>query len=267
VTTSRGGRLSGIDGVCAVITGAANGIGAAHADAFASAGASVACLDIDKAGARRVADGIARRRVQSIAIHADVTSFQSMREAAATARETLGPCRHLIANAGIIGPLGPTADTDENARRRTLDVDVTGVTSPVKAFVTQVCDESGTIMIASLVSGLRGWSGSIAYHASKHAVIGPMRSWANDFATHGVRVNAVYPGRVDTAMIDIQAEANGLSHSESESLRAKDQLVERFLAPQEVADAVIWVSSDPAAMVNAVALPVDGGLIEPTMPS
>lgn len=258
------GAVPGVTGTVAVVTGAGRGIGAAYAQTLGAAGASVACLDIDEPSALQVASEIVSAGGTALGIRADVTDDVSLGEAAATVASELGPTRHLIANAGILGPMGPTADVDLDHWKSTLDVNVTGVFLSVKLFADQVRSQAGTIMLASSVAGLRGWTDMIAYHASKHAVIGLMRCWANEYAADGVRVNAVCPGWVETAMIGAQAEAAGLSADEAEALWTTDQLIERFVQPQEVANAVVWVCSDWASMIQAVVLPVDGGLVERT---
>lgn len=258
--------LPGLEGKVAWVTGAGRGIGATYAAALARAGVTVACLDVNGDAAESVSAAIRGGGGHALAIEADVTRLDSMQRAADRAAVELGPADIVIPNAGVLGPIGPTVDADVDLWGRALAVNLTGVFLTVKVAVPQMQHRGGSIVLVASVSALRGWTGMIAYHATKHGVIGLMRSWANEFAADGIRVNAVCPGWVDTSMIDTQAEAAGLSRAQAEALWSKDQLIERFVKTSEVADAVLWLCSDAAAMINGVALPVDGGLLERTIP-
>jgi NAD(P)-dependent dehydrogenase (short-subunit alcohol dehydrogenase family) len=121
------------------------------------------------------------------------------------------------------------------------------------------------MVLVSSISGLRGYAAAGAYNASKHGVIGLMRTLANELAPIGVRVNAVCPGWVDTPMFDAQVEIAGLSRTEAVTRWAPDQLIERLVTPDEVSDAVLWLLSSSARMITGVALPIDGGMLERTL--
>ncbi len=149
---------------------------------------------------------------------------------------------------------------------RTIAVNLTGVFHTARAAIPQLAEGGGAMVIVSSISGLRGYAGAIAYNASKHGAIGIMRTLANELAAEGVRVNAVCPGWVDTPMFDAQVRIAGLSRDEAVRRWAPDQLIERLVAPDEVSDAVLFLLSDAAAMLTGVALPVDGGMLERTLP-
>ena len=121
-------------------------------------------------------------------------------------------------------------------------------------------------MNVASIAGLVAVADRAAYNASKHGVIGLMRTLANELAPIGVRVNAVCPGWVDTPMFDAQVEIAGLTKPEAVTRWAPDQLIERLVTPDEVSDAVLWLLSPAARMITGVALPVDGGMLERTLP-
>jgi NAD(P)-dependent dehydrogenase (short-subunit alcohol dehydrogenase family) len=115
-------------------------------------------------------------------------------------------------------------------------------------------------MISS-VCGLTASSGYGAYNASKHGVIGLARTLAHELAPHGVTVNAICPGWVRTPMFDHSVD-EAVEGAEPVDAFARMQLIERLIEPEEVTDAVVWITSTQARMVTGVALPVDGGLLE-----
>jgi NAD(P)-dependent dehydrogenase (short-subunit alcohol dehydrogenase family) len=145
-----------------------------------------------------------------------------------------------------------------------LRVNLTGVFHTARAAIPQMRDGGGMVLVSS-ISGLRGYAEAGAYNASKHGVIGLMRTLANELAPIGVRVNAVCPGWVDTPMFDAQVEIAGITKAEAVTRWAPDQLIERLVTPDEVSDAVLWLLSPAARMITGVALPVDGGMLERTL--
>jgi len=143
-------------------------------------------------------------------------------------------------------------------------VNLTGVFHTAKAAIPQLGEGGGMVLVSS-ISGLRGYAEAGAYNASKHGVIGLMRTLANELAPMGVRVNAICPGWVDTPMFDAQVEIAGFSKAEAVTRWAPDQLIERLVTPDEVSDAVLWLLSPAARMITGVALPIDGGMLERTL--
>jgi NAD(P)-dependent dehydrogenase (short-subunit alcohol dehydrogenase family) len=122
------------------------------------------------------------------------------------------------------------------------------------------------MVLVSSISGLRGYAGAAAYNASKHGVIGLMRTLANELARSNIRVNSVCPGWIDTPMLDAQVEIAGMTRDDAVGLWSRDQLIERLVTADEVSDAVEWLTSTSSAMITGVALPVDGGMLERTLP-
>lgn len=255
-------------GRVAWVTGAASGIGAATARHLAAEGAHVACFDIDEQGLSHVVDGIERAGGTACPLVADVTDWDALRTAAAFVEERLGPVETVVASAGIVHRRLEVADLDLPTWQHVLDVNMTGVFLTVKAAIPQLSHRGrGAVVIVSSVGGLRGGPGYAAYTASKHGVIGLMRSLANELAPDGIRVNAVCPGSVDTPMLDGQAATLGLDRAEADRRWAKDHLFPRLISPAEVANAVVWIARDASQMMTGVALPLDGGfLVRPPEP-
>jgi NAD(P)-dependent dehydrogenase (short-subunit alcohol dehydrogenase family) len=253
-------------GKVAWVTGAASGMGANHALRLARAGCRVGLIDVDGGGLGRVSRAIAAEGREAQAETGDVSDWSAISEAADRLLATLGPPDIVVANAGILGATDPVANLNPADWARVIAVNLTGVFHTCKAAIPHMTP-AGTLILVSSVSGLRGYAGSSAYNASKHGVIGLMRTLANELSDQGIRVNAICPGWVDTPMFDLQVEVAGLDRAVATAVWSRDQLLERLLTPDEVSDAVLWLASPRAAMVTAVALPIDGGLAERTLPT
>jgi NAD(P)-dependent dehydrogenase (short-subunit alcohol dehydrogenase family) len=258
-------RENGFAGRVAWVTGAGAGMGARHAERLAACGARVACLDINGNAAERVAAGIRARGGVAAAATADVGNWEATRVAAEAMQADLGAVDAVVANAGVLGPVAPVSELEPAEWSHALRVNLTGVFHTAKAAIPQMRSRGGAMVLVSSISGLRGYAGAAAYNASKHGVIGLMRTLANELAGDGIRVNAVCPGWVDTPMFDTQVHIAGLGRAEAISRWASDQLIERLVTPDEVSDAVLWLLSEGARMVTGVALPVDGGMLERTL--
>jgi NAD(P)-dependent dehydrogenase (short-subunit alcohol dehydrogenase family) len=253
-----------MQGRVAWVTGAGSGMGARHAQRLAEAGARVACFDIDRKAADGVAASITEADGEAISLVADVGDWAAFSAAADQAARELGPVSAVVANAGVLGPVASIRDLDPADWEQTLRVNLSGVFHTAKAAIPQMGEGGGMVLVSS-ISGLRGYADAGAYNASKHGVIGLMRTLANELAPIGVRVNAVCPGWVDTPMFDAQVEIAGLSRTEAVTRWAPDQLIERLVTPDEVSDAVLWLLSPSARMITGVALPIDGGMLERTL--
>jgi NAD(P)-dependent dehydrogenase (short-subunit alcohol dehydrogenase family) len=253
-----------MQGRIAWVTGAGGGMGARHAERLAQAGARVVCFDVDQAKVERVAASITSAGGEAVALAADVGDWDAFSTAAEAAERELGAVDAVIANAGVLGPVAAIRDLDPGAWEHVLRVNLTGVFHTARAAIPQMRDGGGMVLVSS-ISGLRGYAEAGAYNASKHGVIGLMRTLANELAPIGVRVNAVCPGWVDTPMFDAQVEIAGITRAEAVTRWAPDQLIERLVTPDEVSDAVLWLLSPAARMITGVALPVDGGMLERTL--
>jgi NAD(P)-dependent dehydrogenase (short-subunit alcohol dehydrogenase family) len=223
----------------ALVTGGARGIGLAIADAFRDAGAAVVVLDRDEAD-----------------VVGDVTRAEDVERAVAVAVERHGGLDWAVNNAGItLHQKLRTHEIGEADWRRVIDVDLTGVFLSMRAEIPAMLERGGgSIVNISSVAGLVGSSAAdAAYGAAKHGVIGLTKTAALDYATAGIRVNAICPGAVDTAMTADATHVGDFFVTSNPS--------QRLARPAEIAAAALWLCSDAASFVTGAALPVDGGYV------
>lgn len=264
------------------ITGVARGQGREHALRFAAEGARIIGVDLcedlpETLYPMATPDDLAEtvRQVESsggemVARSADVRDLPSLREAFVEGFDRFGRIDIVVANAGIYTPTPVQFATSEQWSE-TIDINLTGVFNTVKVAVRRMIEqrEGGAIAITSSIAGLKGMYGTAAYNASKHGVVGFMRSIALELAPHRIRVNTVHPTSVDTPMINNDVFPS-LVRSDLESPNMED--VADFLRPQQplnipwveasdISDAVLWLCSDEARYVTGVTLPIDGGAL------
>ncbi len=249
---------AGLEGKVALVTGAGSGIGRASALAFAGAGARVCVVDLDEAGGRDTASSITDSGGLARFVRADMTQSGEVEAVVDDAVSTLGglDCAHN--NAGISGAGGFVADYAENEWDRVISVNLKSVFLSMKYEIPRMVERgSGTIVNTSSAAGLVGFAGLPAYVASKHGVIGATRAAALEYVKSGVRINAVCPGSTRTPMLE-----RFMAGDESmEKMMAAGQPIGRLARPEEIAAAVLWLSSDAASFVVGHALTVDGGAV------
>lgn len=246
--------MASLQGRTALVTGAGQGIGQAIAVAMARAGAAVVVTDIDEASARQVADGIRRDGAEAIALRLDTSREDHHAEAIDAALARFGALHIACNSAGIAGTGAAVADYDLSDWQRLFSVNVQGVFLGVKAQARAMARHGGSIVNMGSALGGTPQLRASAYVAAKHAVHGFTRAAAMDCAPMGIRVNAVAPGYVDTPMLG-QYPAERV-----EQLRGRHMLG-RLARAEEVAAAVVWLSSDAASFVTGAILPVDGGYL------
>ena len=245
-----------LTGRLALVTGAGHGNGAAIAQGLAAAGAKVIVTDIDKEGARTIADAIVKAGGEARSYQLDVTDEDACAMLAADIALLVGPIRVLVNNAGIF-LRGPLVAPDGRERwERTMEVNVQGPFNVTMAFMDQLKLTKGTIVnIASINSFVVGM-GTGSYPVSKGALAQFTRALAAELAVDGIRVNALAPGLIETAM--------------TEPTRADPKKLEAFLnhvpmkragQPEELAGPVVFLCSDAASYVTGAILAVDGGFL------
>ncbi len=250
--------MASMQGKVAMVTGASAGIGRAAALAFAREGAHVALADIDVERGEATATEVEGLGVEATFIRADVSDGSSVADLVRGTVDRLGRLDFAFNNAGIEGVQAPTADCTVENWDRTIAVNLTGVFFCMREEIPRMLDHGGGVIVNnSSVAGLVGFPGIPAYTASKHGILGLTKTAALEYASQGIRVNAVCPGVIDTEMI------TRFTHGDA---AVADQLLEtepvgRLGTPTEIADAVVWLCSERASFVTGHALAVDGGFV------
>jgi len=241
------------NGKVAFVTGAASGIGRATAVAFAAEGARVAILDLTEDGLRDTADAIQNAGGEVLVIACDVSKPEQVEAAVARTVETFGRLDVAFNNAGVENKAAPVAEIELDEWDRILDINLRGTFICMKHELAQMVRQgSGVVINTSSGAGIRGVAGGAAYAASKHAIIGLTKSAALDYAMLNIRVNAILPGNIETPMMD--------RFTGGDVQKAIDlEPVGRLGKPEEIADAVLWMSADLGAFVTGAAISVDGG--------
>jgi NAD(P)-dependent dehydrogenase (short-subunit alcohol dehydrogenase family) len=244
------------DGQVALVTGAAAGMGLATAQAFAAAGAAVALADVDQAAAQAEADKLVGAGHQAIGIGCDVSDDEQVEATVRRTVETFGGLHAAFNNAGVMTPTVETADADPLEFDRVTAINLRGVWTCMKHELAHMREHGGgAIVNCSSIGGLIGIPGVAIYHGAKHGVIGLTRSAALEYASRGIRINAVCPGTIDTPMV---ARMVADDPARMEHLIAAEP-IGRLGRPDEIANAVLWLCSPLSSYVVGHALAVDGG--------
>jgi SDR family mycofactocin-dependent oxidoreductase len=266
-----------LDGKVAFITGAGRGQGRSHAIRLAAEGADIIAIDICEQidsvpyqlataeDLEQTAEEVEKMGRKIVARTADVRDAQGLRRVVSEATNALGPIDIVVANAGVIA-VGDVSDPDR-VFRDIVDVNLIGVWNTVMAATPSMlaAANGGAIVIISSAQGLKGTGGDgtagiTAYTATKHALVGLMRSFAHWLAADHIRVNTVHPTGVETPMITNEA-VSGFFAANPRAVEATANLIPvAMVQPADVSDAVLWLVSDQSKYVTGVTLPVDAGL-------
>jgi NAD(P)-dependent dehydrogenase (short-subunit alcohol dehydrogenase family) len=243
-------------GKVAFVTGAGSGIGRATAVAFAAAGAAVVVADVSEQGNRETGRLIEDQGARVLAVRCDVTSGHDVKMALDHAVSAFGRLDIAFNNAGVEQPVGPAAEVSEEEWDRIVDINLRGVFLCMKNQIPLMLEQGGgAIVNTSSGAGVTAVKGQAAYTAAKHGVVGLTKAAALDYASANLRINAVCPGIIDTAM---------MQRFTGDSARGRERVigqepVGRMGTPEEIASAVLWLCSDAAAFVVGHALVIDGG--------
>jgi len=245
-------------GKTALVTGGGSGIGRAASLAYAREGARVVVADVNVEGGEETVLQIKAAGGDAILVYADVSVPEDTQNMVAQAVEAFGSLDCAFNNAGISGGRDRrlTADYLEEDWDRVIGINLKGVWLCMKAEIPQMLKQGGgAIVNTASVAGLVAISGTVAYIAAKHGVTGITKAAALEYAKSGIRVNAVCPGYIHTPMVQgIFDEIDGF-----EDRVASRHPIGRLGEPSEIAEAVVWLSSDAASFVTGHNMPVDGG--------
>jgi len=238
-----------------IVTGAKGGIGLATAQLFAKEGASVALVDRNEP--KQEAQDLIDAGYQAISIQCDVSDEKSVEAMVQKTVDTFGKLDYAYNNAGIQNPMTDTVELKEEVFDDVMNVNTKGIWLCMKYELLQLRKQGteGAIVNCSSIGGLIGVAGRSVYHASKHGVLGLTKSTALEYASKGIRINAVCPGIIVTPMVE------NMLATESDAM---DELMKavpigRLAKAEEVASVVLWLCSSSASYVIGQAISVDGG--------
>lgn len=241
------------EGRVVLITGAATGIGRATALAFAAAGGSVVIGDVDPRAEATAGDIVAAGGKAAFQ-KTDVSDSAQVEALVARAISQFGGLDVAFNNAGLLPPTAPLAEQTEEDWHRIMNVDVTGVFLCLKHELAHMATVGrGAIVNTASVAGLRADPGMAPYVAAKHAVAGLTKAAAIDYATQGIRVNAIAPGLVRTPMTE-----RWLNDPEMREKVLADSPIRRAAEPEDIAALVLFLASDLANVITGAVYPIDG---------
>jgi NAD(P)-dependent dehydrogenase (short-subunit alcohol dehydrogenase family) len=252
--------MARFDGRVALVTGAASGMGRAIALALAGEGAAVVVADVAVEGGEQTAAEIADKGGRAVFRRTDVSSSEDVQAMVDTAVAEFGGLDHGVNAAAIENETQPLADCKEETYDRMLAVNLRSVFLCMKYEIRAMRAQGrgGTVVNIASTNSFRPQPHQAAYTASKHGVLGLTRAGAGDHAADGIRVNAVCPGAIETPMLLGAIAARGRDPQE---VAGRLSLFGRFGSPDEIARAVLWLSSDDSSFTTGHALAVDGGYL------
>ncbi|BAY87568.1 short chain dehydrogenase [Calothrix parasitica NIES-267] len=247
-----------LKGKVALVTGGTTGIGQETAIALAGAGAKVIVTGRGIERGEETVNLIKKQGGEATFVRADVSQATEVEAMVKQAVETYGRLDCAFNNAGTEGKLAPITELSEEDLNKVIDINLKGTWLCLKYEIAQMLKQgSGAIVNTSSGYGEVGGANASLYSASKHGIIGLTKSLALEYATKGIRINAVAPGPIDTGMPD-----RGTSSKEAlENYISTFVPMNRMGTAREVAEAVIWLFSDAASFVTGTTLAVDGGYL------
>lgn len=246
--------MARLAGKVAIITGAAQGMGEAHARTFVREGARVVLTDLNEDGGRALADELGK---SAVFVKQDVASAEDWATVVAAAEERFGRISVLVNNAGVIGPVRGLLDFDEADFLRVCAINQLGVFLGMKTVLpSMIANGGGSIVNISSIAGMLGTkeSSNAAYCASKWAVRGMSKLIAAQHGRDGIRVNSVHPGYILTPMMIAATDEHGGGATGAIPLG-------RMAQPEEVSNVVLFLASDEASFVSGAEHVVDGAMI------
>lgn len=240
----------------ALITGAGSGIGEATAVLLAASGASVVLADMDTDGAERVRGHIEKQGGKALVMKTDVSKPADNERAVTEAVKAYGRLDIAVNNAGIAGPAAPVGEYPVDGWDKVIAINLSGVFYGMRYQIPAMLKNGGgSIVNMASILGKVGFPMSSAYASAKHGVIGLTETTACEYATQGIRVNAVGPGFIKTPLLD-----KNLNEEQLTGIAAMHPM-KRLGTADEVAELVLWLASDKASFVTGSYYNVDGGYL------
>ena len=237
----------------AIVSGAAHGIGRAIAEAFAAEGAHVVVTDIDSSVGEMVAASIRKQGQSAVFLRCDVTATAEVVECVRRSIEWKGPVDILCNNAAYLGDFRGALDATEEEWERCIQVALMGTHRFTQAVLPSMLEKKqGSIVNISSVQALAGCPTSVAYTATKSAILGFTISAAYDYGPQNIRVNAICPGPIQTRISPKPGDA-------AYNWQCEQTMLHRVGYPKEIAAAAVFLASEESSYITGVTLPVDGG--------
>lgn len=246
----------GLNGKVAIVTGGGSGIGEATCLLFAKEGAKVVIGDINVENGNAVLEKIKAAGGDAIVVKADSSSPEDNKKMVDEAINNFGGLHIAVNNAGIGGPIASVADYPLDAWQKVIDINLSGVFYGMKYQIPAMINSGGgSVVNISSILGTVGTKNSPAYVAAKHGVVGLTKAAALEYAEQGVRVNSVGPGYINTPLV-----RNTLNDAALKALISLHP-IGRLGEAEEVAEVIMWLSSDRASFATGGYYPVAGGYL------
>lgn len=245
------------DGKVALVTGAASGIGESTALLYAKHGAKVVISDVDDQGGQETVDRIKEAGSEAMYVHADVSKPEDCRNMVEKTVAEFGRLDFACNNAGIGGEQNPVGQLSIEGWDKTIAIDLSGVFYCMR-YEIEAMDKNGGGAIVNMASilGQVGFAGAAGYVAAKHGVVGLTRTAALEYSKQGIRVNAVAPAFIQTPMIEASTADTNVEQALIDA-----HPIGRLGKPEEIAELVIWLSSDKASFITGSYVEADGGYL------
>jgi NAD(P)-dependent dehydrogenase (short-subunit alcohol dehydrogenase family) len=243
-----------------IVTGAGQGMGAATAELFAEAGSKVVVADFNEKTGKEVVERIRANHGEASFVKTDVSDEEQVKAMVEFAVKKYGRLDAAINNAARKPDDKPLVEMDINEFDAIMAVDLRGVALCMKYEIKQMMKQGGggSIINTASVSGIRPQPSNPAYVTAKHGVIGLTKAAAVDYSIHGIRINSIAPGAIDTPML---RDALVRFNLDPDDYAIQLSMLGRFGQAEEIAKAYLWLTSDLSSFVTGTCLPVDGGYV------
>ena len=237
----------------AIVTGGASGIGKAIVELFVKEGAKVVVSDLNDKLGNELINNLGEGNV--IFIKADSASPEDNKKIVEAAIENFGALHIAVNNAGIGGDAAAVADLSIEGWKKVIDINLNGVFYGMHYQIPEIEKVGGSIINMASILGSVGFANSSAYVAAKHGVVGLTKAAGWEYATKGVRINAIGPGFISTPLVDNAMDEASLKFLETQ------HAFQRLGKPEEVTELTLWLASEKSSFVTASYYPVDGGYL------